>query len=632
MKSIITNFLAYFIISNVFSATITVTNTNDNGTGSLRQAVTDANDGDEIVFDANLGTTTILLNTQIEVGKNITIDGDNRIILDGQNTTRMLAFNFEREITLKNITLQNGKSTSGSSNAADDRGGAVRVHSRAKIFFENVIFLNNEASGYGGGAVGATGTDTQMTFTNCEFRNNICRDNSFNGAGAIALFAGGTETFLKTTKCTFENNEGINGGAIGSSARIEVDSCIFSNNSTLYATNNGYQGTNSSGRGDGGAIFTDRPEHSNIGHIVTNSDFINNSGSGTGGAVFLFLNSGQEGIVRSCYFEGNSVVHSSFADGEPNHPKGFGGALRFGMNGATTDASTFIVENSTFYQNNAWNEGGAVWITRTNTTTRVGTAVIRNCTFVENTAQDGPENERRGGAITTYFDTDIENCTFSANSAQDNSGAIYHHPLNSSFVRTINIRNCIFHNNTSGDASIIRDTYTGNNNIEFPLATAGGNIPNAINQDPLLQNLADNGGRTQTMALQEGSPAVDAGINCTPLDQRNATREGDCDIGAYELGGTINGEIPIVEVAAFNLITPNGDGQNDTWRIDNLSGDYKIKVFTKTGQIVFETDNYNQDWAGTNKSGETLPEEVYYFIISIEGIEIPKTGYVTIIK
>ncbi len=61
--------------------------------------------------------------------------------------------------------------------------------------------------------------------------------------------------------------------------------------------------------------------------------------------------------------------------------------------------------------------------------------------------------------------------------------------------------------------------------------------------DPKLSNLADNGGPTETHAVQAGSPAIDKGNLCLSRDQRSVTRpqDGDrngtaqCDIGAFEL-------------------------------------------------------------------------------------------------
>jgi len=57
-------------------------------------------------------------------------------------------------------------------------------------------------------------------------------------------------------------------------------------------------------------------------------------------------------------------------------------------------------------------------------------------------------------------------------------------------------------------------------------------------KDPLLAELADNGGPTKTLALRKGSAAIDAGANstCPPRDQRGVERPQGrrCDIGAFE--------------------------------------------------------------------------------------------------
>ena len=83
----------------------------------------------------------------------------------------------------------------------------------------------------------------------------------------------------------------------------------------------------------------------------------------------------------------------------------------------------------------------------------------------------------------------------------------------------------------------------GGGNLQFPDSSCGDTIPIA---DPLLLDLADNGGLTLTMALSEDSPALDAANAdvCAEeevggVDQRGAARitEEDerCDIGAFEL-------------------------------------------------------------------------------------------------
>jgi hypothetical protein len=66
--------------------------------------------------------------------------------------------------------------------------------------------------------------------------------------------------------------------------------------------------------------------------------------------------------------------------------------------------------------------------------------------------------------------------------------------------------------------------------------SAAGDLPN---RDALLGPLFDNGGPTETQALQAGSPAIDAAAvdGCPQHDQRGVVRPqgAACDIGAYEL-------------------------------------------------------------------------------------------------
>ncbi len=84
---------------------------------------------------------------------------------------------------------------------------------------------------------------------------------------------------------------------------------------------------------------------------------------------------------------------------------------------------------------------------------------------------------------------------------------------------------------------------TGTNLDSDGTCLFGGIVPADIGLDAL----ADNGGPTQTNALREGSPAIDAASGaCPAADQRGSSRPvgGGCDVGAYEFSFAITGIEP----------------------------------------------------------------------------------------
>jgi gliding motility-associated-like protein len=68
------------------------------------------------------------------------------------------------------------------------------------------------------------------------------------------------------------------------------------------------------------------------------------------------------------------------------------------------------------------------------------------------------------------------------------------------------------------------------------------------------------------------------------------------------------------------LITPNMDGKNDYLIIKGLPslGKTNLSVFNRWGALVYESDDYTNNWYGIDNYGNPLPEDTYFFILAPE--------------
>ncbi len=55
------------------------------------------------------------------------------------------------------------------------------------------------------------------------------------------------------------------------------------------------------------------------------------------------------------------------------------------------------------------------------------------------------------------------------------------------------------------------------------------------------------------------------------------------------------------------FVSPNGDGINDTWQVKEIDRypNNQVWIFTRTGYEVFNTQNYRNDWSGTQNGTST---------------------------
>lgn len=87
----------------------------------------------------------------------------------------------------------------------------------------------------------------------------------------------------------------------------------------------------------------------------------------------------------------------------------------------------------------------------------------------------------------------------------------------------------------------------------------------------------------------------------------------------------------------FNAFSPNGDGMNSVWRIENIDlpefAKNEVKIFNRWGQMVWSEKNYNNTdvvWSGLTSDGLTLPDATYFYIAEIASKTFK--GYVEITR
>ncbi|MDF1864867.1 MAG: gliding motility-associated C-terminal domain-containing protein [Saprospiraceae bacterium] len=102
-------------------------------------------------------------------------------------------------------------------------------------------------------------------------------------------------------------------------------------------------------------------------------------------------------------------------------------------------------------------------------------------------------------------------------------------------------------------------------------------------------------------------------------------------------GCKVTEEIQFDRIQIPDLFTPNGDGANDFFEIrvceDLQPFDNELTVFNQWGDVVFEREDYSNDWNG-NFKGKELPEASYYFVFKIEVSErvIERKGRIAILR
>jgi hypothetical protein len=205
----------------------TVTNLNDAGAGSLRQAIFDTSAGDTVDFQAGLSGTITLTTGELDIDKDLTIAGPGltAITVSGDHASRV--FNITAgTVCISGLTIADGQ--------ISGRGGGIE-NAGTLTLSDSTLSANSAATfiypPQYGGAIDNSGT---LTVINCTLTgNHVSSEFSTFGGGIFNL---GTLTLRDSTLSGNSASSGDSGSAVGGGianvGTLSVINCTLSDNST----------------------------------------------------------------------------------------------------------------------------------------------------------------------------------------------------------------------------------------------------------------------------------------------------------------------------------------------------------------------------------------------------------------
>jgi len=445
-------------------------------------------DGGHIAFDLGPAPSTIVLDQELVITREVVFDGGGLVTLSGNGATRVVrvvpAWAPTDGYT---ATLQRLRIVRGQTPAADpfeDSGGGILAP--------------------GGGAWQAT----SLVVVDCEFADNRAAVTAQDSGGG-AIYAIGLDR-LVLADCTFERNQGSNGGAVYSlgSREVAITGCEFTANAATGDGGNPGDGGNGGALGVDGASRTVR---------ICGSSFRDNSANAYGAGFFsvMYDDDSLTEFVGTSFLGNRNPTDDQFAGG------------------AYVQGGPFSIRDCLFRGNEA-NGVGALFLGPS------ATGDLTNCTFTKNTAR-----QALAGAITvnTSRPVDIVNSTIVDNHAPGEFA--FAAGINVDAVNALTMRNTILADNTAGNVwnpwNIRRTVLDGGGNLQWPPTRPNGQAEEpatatVVWADPLLLPIGNYGGISETMPPGDLSPALGGGVSggAPPADQRGRARSVPIDVGAYE--------------------------------------------------------------------------------------------------
>jgi uncharacterized repeat protein (TIGR01451 family) len=226
--------LAAVSTSSTLANTITVSNTNDSGVGSLRQAIASASAGDTIVVPAGAGHYAVS-SAELVIGESLTIAGSGArsTVIDAMGGTHRVL-----KITAGTVAIS-GVTIAGGNTSAVGNGGGILIEGGGLTLSDSSVSGNTAgAEGNDGGGIEAK-TGATLTINASTIADNV----AYNGGG---LYVSGTTVITDSTIADNHAGDHTNNGDGGG----------LQNNNSLTLINDTIAGNESfNGHGSGGGIW-----------------------------------------------------------------------------------------------------------------------------------------------------------------------------------------------------------------------------------------------------------------------------------------------------------------------------------------------------------------------------------------